>query len=75
MSVEYTTKSGKTQYKPTLEEIEEMEHEDVGFCLACGAMEQAAEPDARRYTCDCCGQPKVYGWAELAMMNLVATAP
>ena len=28
------------------------------------------EPDARKYECDCCGEPKVYGAEELIMMGL-----
>lgn len=71
MPREYTTKTGKQQFAPTMEDLEEMEQEDIGFCLACGAMDQPAEPDARRYTCDSCDAPKVYGWAELALMGLV----
>lgn len=67
---QYTTKSGVKQYMPSLEEVENMDSDGEGFCLSCGAT-QAAEPDARRYRCDCCGNHKVYGAAELALMGLV----
>ncbi len=32
-----------------------------GFCVSCGAMAYSCEPDAERYTCDCCGAQQVYG--------------
>ena len=67
---EYMTKSGVKQFMPSMEEAEELDSLGEGFCLACGET-QAAEPDARRYVCDCCGARKVYGAAELALMGLV----
>ena len=42
--------------------------EMYGFCIACGALADGVEPDARRYTCDECGAQKVYGAEELLMM-------
>ena len=36
-----------------------------GFCIACGADADGCEPDAREYTCEECGEAKVYGAAEL----------
>lgn len=42
--------------------------DNSGFCLACGDQTCGVEPDARRYTCDSCGQPEVYGAEELLMM-------
>jgi hypothetical protein len=36
--------------------------------LACGAEAEGVEPDARRYECECCGEPKVYGAEELVLM-------
>lgn len=68
---EYKTRSGATQYAPSMDEIREMEEGSMGWCLACGEMGQPAEPDAVRYTCECCGKQKVYGCAELVMMGLV----
>lgn len=41
--------------------------EPVGICISCGA-EQPAEPDARRYTCEDCGEAKVYGADEILLM-------
>lgn len=39
--------------------------EDIGFCINCGAERVCCEPDARGYTCDFCGEPKVYGAMEI----------
>jgi hypothetical protein len=36
-----------------------------GLCIACGAEASGVEPDARRYVCDACEAPKVYGLEEL----------
>ena len=70
--VQYKAKSGKTQFKPTLSHVEQMLEEDQGFCLACGETQDGVEPDARKYKCECCGEEKVYGAAELVLMGLVA---
>lgn len=37
----------------------------IGFCVACGAEHHGVEPDARKYLCQVCGKPKVYGAEEL----------
>jgi hypothetical protein len=42
--------------------------DNLGFCLACGAEAYGVEPDARRYECESCGKPKVYGAEEILMM-------
>ena len=39
--------------------------DDPGFCLACGAEAEGVEPDAEYYTCESCGEPAVYGAAEI----------
>jgi len=41
--------------------------DDPGFCIACGADAYGVEPDARRYTCEACGEKAVYGAEELAL--------
>jgi Zn finger protein HypA/HybF involved in hydrogenase expression len=43
-----------------------------GWCLHCGEEVNGVEPDARKYTCESCGHPKVYGIEELLMMGLVS---
>lgn len=55
----------------TLEEYEAEQDEYTGRCLACGATAHGVEPDARKYTCEECDLPQVYGLEELLMMGLV----
>jgi predicted RNA-binding Zn-ribbon protein involved in translation (DUF1610 family) len=38
-----------------------------GVCLACGEIADGVEPDARKYTCETCGESKVYGAEEIVM--------
>ena len=66
---QYQARSGKTQFKPSIEELHEMDEDGDGFCLACGNT-QPAEPDAVRYVCEACGEAKVYGAAELILAGL-----
>ena len=42
--------------------------DNPGFCTACGMDCDGCEPDARAYTCEDCGEAKVYGAEELLMM-------
>ena len=39
-----------------------------GFCISCGFEQFEVEPDARKYICEECGEPKVYGAQELLFM-------
>lgn len=72
MNVEtYQTKLGATQYRPVMTEQEYCQADSLGFCLACGAEVYGVEPDARKYECEVCGSPKVYGIPELLLMGLV----
>lgn len=41
--------------------------DNPGFCIACGEEADGCEPDAREYECECCGENKVFGAAELLM--------
>jgi hypothetical protein len=41
--------------------------DNPGFCVICGAEAEGVEPDARRYECESCGEPGVYGAEELLM--------
>lgn len=58
----------------TLERIQEAveRHQESldnpGICLVCGIEAEGVEPDARRYTCEACGAPAVYGAEELLIM-------
>ena len=50
--------------------IEMLERDDnEGFCIACGEEAYGVEPDARKYECESCGKPKVYGAEELLIMG------
>ena len=52
--------------------MEAIEADDgIGFCVACGEEQGGCEPDARGYTCECCGEPKVYGAEELLLISSV----
>jgi hypothetical protein len=55
----------------SIEEIEQADNEMQGFCIVCGHLQDGCEPDARKYQCDECGERRVYGAAELAIMGLV----
>ena len=71
-AVEYRAKSGRTLFKPTLNTLEQMMFKSQGFCLACGEIQDGVEPDASKYTCDCCGENKVYGPENLILRGLHA---
>lgn len=43
--------------------------ENAGFCILCGEKAYGVEPDARNYTCEYCGSPKVFGAEELMIMG------
>ena len=55
----------------TLAQIEEASADQNGLCLACGASQEACEPDARKHLCDNCGQHQVYGAEEIVLMGLM----
>jgi Zn finger protein HypA/HybF involved in hydrogenase expression len=70
----YLTKSGNKQKRPVVSERELdglMSEGGQGFCLSCGQTTDGVEPDARKYTCPTCQQPKVYGFEELLIMGLL----
>ena len=54
----------------TLDKVMDLAQADDcrGLCVACGAEADGVEPDARRYTCEACGESAVYGAEELLMM-------
>jgi hypothetical protein len=54
----------------TLAQIEEADATECGLCLACGALRDCCEPDARRYRCEECNENQVYGANEIMMMGL-----
>lgn len=66
----YKAKSGRMLIKPSIELVQELDMDELGFCLNCGAQDQFAEPDMTKGTCEICGEAKLYGAAELALMGL-----
>ena len=68
---QYTARNGAKQWKPSIEYTMLLSEAYKGFCLACGKTQSGVEPDARKYTCESCGAPKVYGAEELVIMGLV----
>lgn len=42
--------------------------DNPGFCLCCGHEQDGCEPDARNHDCESCGEPEVYGAAELLLV-------
>lgn len=48
-----------------------MEDDSIGFCLACGHVQESVEPDAREYHCDNCDANNVYGAEEIIIMEEV----
>ena len=69
----FQSRNGETLLKPVLaeEEYRSFQNDYAGFCLACGETAYNVEPDARRYVCESCSRPKVYGFEELLLMNLI----
>lgn len=73
MTREYKARNGQTRYMPSVAQFEAMIGEQEGWCVACGEEQSGVEPDARRYTCECCGEQTVYGAEEMVLMGLVHT--
>lgn len=66
----YISKSGEAQFKPSIKQLMAASALSKGYCLACGKPNSCVEPDARKYICQKCGKPKVYGSEELVLMGL-----
>ena len=57
---------------PLDELMEAMQTDEmVGWCINCGCRHEPVEPDARKYTCEACEKPAVYGASEIIMGVLV----
>lgn len=52
-------------------EYSELEEDNFGLCLSCGADIYSCEPDAAGYVCPDCGEPKVYGIMHLLFNNRI----
>ena len=57
--------------KPTLKTLLRIatDGDYVGWCIACWKKHYQIEPDARRYTCEKCGQRSVYGIEEIILAH------
>lgn len=57
-----------TRYRFTVEELQQADDWQEGFCLACRAPRGCCEPDASAYRYDECGEHAVYGphWIAIA---------
>ena len=55
----------------TIDEYRRASEEYEGLCTKCAAEAYGVEPDARKYTCEECDEPAVYGLEELLMMGKV----
>jgi hypothetical protein len=69
----FQSRNGETLLKPVLteEEYRSFQNDYAGFCLGCGETADNVEPDARQYICESCSRPRVYGFEELLLMNLI----
>ncbi|TXH55961.1 MAG: hypothetical protein E6Q97_07625 [Desulfurellales bacterium] len=56
---------------PTIDEIQEMDDNQQGWCVNCGEVQDGCEPDACKYKCESCDKYTVYGSAWLAVMGWV----
>ncbi len=66
-----TQRETKMSHTFTIEQIMIADNDYGGFCTACGEEAFGVEPDARNYECESCGERKVFGASELAIMGLV----
>jgi CRISPR/Cas system-associated protein Cas10 (large subunit of type III CRISPR-Cas system) len=53
------------------ETYQELRDDNGGACTSCSQFVYGVEPDARKYTCEHCGDPSVYGIEELLMMGMI----
>lgn len=73
-TVQARTKAGTMIHIPVFNKAFErraMSGDGTGLCIACGQEASGVEPDARRYTCESCSAPKVFGLEELVLMGLI----
>ena len=52
-----------------IKEMEDGYDPPDGICIACGEEAEGVEPDAHRYTCEYCGEPRVYGFEEILIRD------
>lgn len=68
-------KSKKTEkiigFKMNEETFKSLRDEYMGICFSCGQEAYSVEPDARGYTCEGCGEKKVFGVEEILIMGKI----
>jgi len=53
-------------------DYQDAQESNMGFCTFCKAFTtDSCEPDARRYKCDVCGYPTVYGAEEALLQGMI----
>lgn len=64
-------KTGRPMFSFRMSENEYMalDSDYAGLCIRCGEEAYGVEPDARRYACESCDEPGVYGAQELMMAD------
>jgi hypothetical protein len=73
---QYWKENMKVHHTITLERLMQacerhrMTLDDPGLCVECGNEQTGVEPDARKYECEACGEPAVYGAEELLLRVL-----
>ena len=70
MTIRYRNRAGELLWKPSIEQLQEMDDNGEGFCLACGEVHSNIEPDAAAFPCESCDADKVYGASELALRGI-----
>lgn len=73
-TISFKTKKGTDCFKFEMSEQEFVgcDNDNEGLCVFCGESAYAVEPDARKYTCEGCEKPGVYGMQELLLMGFIA---
>ncbi|MHA2274847.1 MAG: hypothetical protein ACXAC2_03735 [Candidatus Kariarchaeaceae archaeon] len=56
----------------SIEQYQEAQEDNIGFCTECEAERDCCEPDAENYKCEECGANSVQGCDTLLLMGLVS---
>ena len=64
-------KKVRRTFPMTTDEYHQHVNDSDGACLGCFAWTCGVEPDAEKYDCEACGDPRVYGIESLLMRGRV----
>lgn len=56
----------------TEQTYKQLRDDDAGLCRACWTVNYGVEPDARKYQCESCDKPQVYGIDEYLIAGLIS---